>query len=146
MHFISTREGILDLIRMSSFFSMTHKVLQVKCTVRILKHFYIWSNSKYWLRYGQTQVGYLVSGPIFGTIPGFLLNSQQNINRPGIQLVFGWHTSGIHKIPGKYQIWKYPAHFWSFLGIQLGFNGHFRNHRQIPKFLDDSVVLLSLWL
>ena len=34
MHFISAREGVLDLITRSSIvFSMTHKVLQVKCTV-----------------------------------------------------------------------------------------------------------------
>ena len=28
--------------------------------------------------------------------------------------------------------------FWSFPGIWVGFNGHFRNPRQIPKFLDHS--------
>jgi hypothetical protein len=34
--------------------------------------------------------------------------------------------------------------FWSFPGIQLGFNGHFMNFRRIPKFLDGSGHILLI--
>jgi hypothetical protein len=40
---------------------------------KVSKHFYFWSYPKYWLRYDQISVRALRSGPIFGTIPGFLL-------------------------------------------------------------------------
>ena len=48
---------------------------------------------------------------------------------------FSWNLS--HKFQVNSSFSLDIGIFWSFRGIQVGFNGHFRNPRQIPKFLDE---------
>ncbi len=43
--------------------------------ITFLKHFYFWSNSKYWLRYGQFSVRELRDYDIYVTLAGLLLNN-----------------------------------------------------------------------
>jgi hypothetical protein len=83
--------------------------------IRFLKHFYFWSNSKYWLRYGQFSVRELRACDIYVTLAWLLLS-----------VIFDQVATGLQRKPFRENLSEKAKHeeclFWHFAAAKSGYH------------------------